>query len=222
MPNRSLCIIMWSDKWPNTLTNVRKLANVVGNWLLFWTLYYNIILCKVQHAHVRVQVVQVIKRFTQFPKLEGLEGWVRLESLGRSFGWFKRWWSSLSWPTHWFDALKMHHARSRHKIDERLLTRNSIAMSPESLQHEGGLNDCIFRHLSRLSYGWTVRQEPRGESQWTYHDPGSWLWPSVTRTALVHALPSFFNACDTTSIILPSMRSLMHAYDMTSIVTIIL
>ena len=25
---------MWSDKWPNTLTSVRKLANVVGNWLV--------------------------------------------------------------------------------------------------------------------------------------------------------------------------------------------
>ena len=22
----------WSDKWPNTLTSIRKLANVVGNW----------------------------------------------------------------------------------------------------------------------------------------------------------------------------------------------
>ena len=32
MPNRLLYIIMWSDKWPNTLTSVRKLANVVGNW----------------------------------------------------------------------------------------------------------------------------------------------------------------------------------------------
>ena len=32
MPNRLLYIIMWSDKWPNTLTSVRKLANVVRNW----------------------------------------------------------------------------------------------------------------------------------------------------------------------------------------------
>ena len=32
MPNKPLYIIMWSDKWPNTLTSVRKLANVVGNW----------------------------------------------------------------------------------------------------------------------------------------------------------------------------------------------
>ena len=32
MPNRSLCMIVWSDKWPNTLTSVRKLANVVRNW----------------------------------------------------------------------------------------------------------------------------------------------------------------------------------------------
>ena len=32
MPNRPLYIIMWSDKWPNTLTSVQKLANVVGNW----------------------------------------------------------------------------------------------------------------------------------------------------------------------------------------------
>ena len=29
MPNRSLCIIMRSDKWPNTLISVRKLANLV-------------------------------------------------------------------------------------------------------------------------------------------------------------------------------------------------
>ena len=32
MPNRPLYIIMWCDKWPNTLTSVWKLANVVGNW----------------------------------------------------------------------------------------------------------------------------------------------------------------------------------------------
>ena len=32
MPNRPLYIITWSDKWPNTLTSVRKVANVVGNW----------------------------------------------------------------------------------------------------------------------------------------------------------------------------------------------
>ena len=32
MPSRPLYIIMRSDKWPNTLASVQKLANVVRNW----------------------------------------------------------------------------------------------------------------------------------------------------------------------------------------------